>query len=288
MGKMLTRLMGEDIHWDMSLAPDLSLVRADPGQIQQVIINLAVNARDAMPNGGRFSIKTKNMIVHDFSSIAEVVPGNYVALTVSDTGAGMTEQTRARAFEPFFTTKEKGKGTGLGLSLVYGVVKQSNGYISIDSETGKGTTFTIYLPKTDEAIRKEPNPKEMPRVSGKLETILVVEDEIAVQRLVSRILSKNGFKVFVANNGEEALGIVGDHGNDLTMLLTDIILPDIRGDEVAKRILEKHPDLKVLYMSGYVDRDFGQFNIDETVALLQKPFSPDALALKVRDILDGR
>jgi DNA-binding NtrC family response regulator len=171
---------------------------------------------------------------------------------------------------------------------VYGVVRQSNGYITIDSEINKGTSFTIYLPKTDEPLKKEVNAREPLRLNGKLETILVVEDEIPVQRLVSRILSKNGFNVLLASNGEEALGLVAHHGAELTLLLTDIVLPDIRGDEVAKRVLKQYPELKVLYMSGYVDRDFGEFNIDETVAFLQKPFSPDALTSKVRTLLDSR
>jgi PAS domain S-box-containing protein len=286
--KMLARLVGEDIHWELSLAPDLWVVRADPGQVQQVLINLAVNARDAMPKGGRFTIKTHNSTFYEASSHSDVPPGEYVTMVVSDTGVGMDTETKARAFEPFYTTKEKGKGTGLGLSLVYGVVRQSNGYITIDSEINKGTSFTIYLPKTDEPLKKEANAREPLRLNGKLETILVVEDEIPVQRLVSRILSKNGFKVLLASNGEEALGLVDNHGAELTMILTDIVLPDIRGDEIAKRILVKFPELKILYMSGYVDRDFGDFNVDESVAFLQKPFSPDALTLKVRSILNSR
>jgi PAS domain S-box-containing protein len=286
--KMLARLVGEDIHWELSLAPDLWVVRADPGQVQQVLINLAVNARDAMPKGGRFTIKTHNSTFYEASSHSDVPPGEYVTMVVSDTGIGMDTETKARAFEPFYTTKEKGKGTGLGLSLVYGVVRQSNGYITIDSEINKGTSFTIYLPKTDEPLKKEVNAREPLRLNGKLETILVVEDEIPVQRLVSRILSKNGFNVLLASNGEEALGLVAHHGAELTLLLTDIVLPDIRGDEVAKRVLKQYPELKVLYMSGYVDRDFGEFNIDETVAFLQKPFSPDALTSKVRTLLDSR
>ncbi len=286
--KMLSRLMGEDVRWDSSLAPDLWHVRADPSQIQQVMINLAVNSRDAMPNGGSFSIKTRNSTFFEHSSQSLVPPGEYVTLIVSDTGIGMNEETKTRAFEPFYTTKEKGKGTGLGLSLVYGVVKQSNGYIFIDSEEGKGTTFTMHFPKTQEPLKKDLGAKDTLRLGGKAETILVIEDELAVRRLVSRVLNKNGFNVLSAASAKEALSIVELEGAKLTMLLTDIVLPDVRGDEIAKKILSVYPTLKVLYMSGYAGKDFGELNIDEEVAMLAKPFSPDELTQKVRSILDGR
>ncbi len=286
LGKMLIRLMGENISLSTTLAPDLGFIYADQGQIQQVIMNLAINARDAMPKGGTFSIETKNVKIEDFSYSGILPPNDYVRLKVKDTGVGMSAEIQPHIFEPFFTTKEKGKGTGLGLSMAYGVIKQSQGFIFVESAVREGATFTIYLPKVSHAVSEEPvSTKVLQRLSGTGD-ILVIEDEESVRKLIGRVLSENEFKAHSAATGQEALSLIEEVGDKLVLVLADIVLPDIGGDEVVKRISEKHPNLKVIFMSGYLNKNFGDFTIDESVSFLQKPFSPEDLMQKINSVLN--
>jgi len=289
--KMLQRLMGEDVEQKILLDPALAKTKADPGQIVQVIMNLAVNARDAMPKGGKLTIKTANVSFKDavsFSGVA-VPPGEYVMLSVSDTGTGMDEETRRRLFEPFFTTKEAGKGTGLGLATVYGIVKQSGGYVFADSELGKGTTFTVYLPQVDQPIKASSQaapvelPPDLPPTS---EVVLVVEDERAFRDLLHEGLQSKGYQVLVAANGVEALQVAKEHKGSISVLVTDVIMPEMSGPELAKNLKKVRPNTDVLYMSGYTDDKLG--NISETdgeLTLIQKPFYIDDLVRKMQEIL---
>ena len=287
--KMLRRLIGEDIDLEVVAEPDLWLLRADPGQIEQVIMNLAVNARDAMSSGGRLKIETSNAEFHEESvrTYAEIPQGSYVALQVSDSGHGISEDVLTRIFEPFFTTKEQGKGTGLGLSTVYGIVKQSGGYIYVDSELEKGTTFTVYLPRADEVagIRESgADPDELPVGT---ETILLVEDELLVRQLVSRTLRASGYLVIEASNGSEALGIGDDYEGPIHLLVSDMVMPKMSGRELASRFAEWRPSMKTLFISGYTDNEISsQDVVDSGVSFLQKPFTPAQLASKVRQVLD--
>jgi len=287
--KMIRRIVGEDIDVRVSLAPDLGSVRADPGQIEQVVMNLVVNARDAMPRGGKLVLETANVDL-DASWAREhvgVSPGRYVMLAVRDTGVGMDAGTRARIFEPFFTTKERGKGTGLGLSTVHGIVKQSGGEIDVCSELGRGTTFHIYLPRVDE-------PPEKPRArraTGDLvrgtETILLVEDEASLLAVVKRQLDGLGYRVLEAASGEEALEIAREH-TPIHALITDMVLPGIHGLDLANAVRALHPGIRVLCMSGYTDRTLGEQAFqEEGGAFLQKPFTPTALATKLRELLES-
>ena len=285
---MLRRLLGEDIEILVHAADDLGTVLADPGQIEQVIMNLAVNARDAMPGGGKLTIETSNADLD--AGYAErhvaVKPGRYVLLAVSDTGCGMDASTRERIFEPFFTTKEKGKGTGLGLSTVYGIVKQSGGNIWVYSEQGRGSTFKIYLPRVDapvpEARRRAPS-----TLATGDETVLVVEDEDAVRRLSERILRTAGYRVLTAANAGEALLLVEKHGSRIDLLLTDVVMPQLSGRELAQRLAQARPDMRVLYMSGYTDGAIvHQGVLDAAVRLISKPFNAADLTRSVREVLD--
>jgi PAS domain S-box-containing protein len=287
--KMLRRVIGEDIELVTLLAEDLGRVKTDPGQIEQVIMNLAVNARDAMLDGGKLTIETANVDLDEAyarSHIA-VIPGRYVMISVSDTGVGMATEVRGRVFEPFFTTKEKGKGTGLGLSTVYGIVKQSGGNIWVYSEPGKGTTFKIYLPRVDEApeeLKEKVIVGELPRGS---ETILVVEDEEDVRKLAMRILERQGYKVLEASEGLGAFLIVEEYGDPIHLLVTDVVMPKISGRELADRMAEIRPEIKVLYMSGYTDNAITHHGIlEKGKNYLQKPFTMEGLARKVREVLD--
>jgi len=285
---MLSRLIGEDIAITVRLDPALGSVRADAGQVEQVIMNLAVNARDAMPIGGQLTIETTNVELEDNYTYTHVhvPPGPYAMLAVSDTGIGMDEATRQRVFEPFFTTKEKGRGTGLGLSTVYGIVKQSGGFIWVYTEPGKGTTFKIYLPRV--LALPEPLVVSEPAAAsrGGTETILLVEDEDSVRSLALKILEAKGYGVLEARDGDEAIEVAGRRTVDL--LLTDMILPGMGGSAIAARIREIHPGVRVLYCSGYTDDDIVRRGlIDRDAAFLEKPFTPAALARKVREILDG-
>ncbi|MDO8957967.1 MAG: ATP-binding protein [Deltaproteobacteria bacterium] len=252
--KMLRRIIGEDIGLLTVLADDLGRVKADPGQIEQVVLNLAVNARDAMPQGGKLTIETANVELDEAyaRSHVAVTPGRYVMLAVSDTGVGMTPEIRERVFEPFFTTKEKGKGTGLGLATVYGIVKQSGGNIWLYSEPGQGTTFKIYLPRVDEPLAKEREKEEIGLFRG-VGVILVVEDEEGVRKLVLEMLKKQGYSVLEADDEEEALLICRQYKDTIHLMVTDVVMPRISGPELAKRLVVFHPEMKVLYMSGYAD-----------------------------------
>jgi two-component system cell cycle sensor histidine kinase/response regulator CckA len=286
--EMLSRLIGEDIQVRIRLAPDLGSVRADSGQIEQVIMNLAVNARDAMPRGGQLSIETQNADLDDSyaQTHVHVQPGPYVMLAVSDTGTGMDEETRQRIFEPFFTTKEKGRGTGLGLSTVYGIVKQSGGYIWVYSEPGKGTTFKIYLPRVPVPAEPLAAAESASLPAGGHETILVVEDEESVRSLTRKTLESRGYTVFEAADGGEAIAIAQARRIDL--LLTDMVLPGMGGSEISARIHDIRPGVKVLYTSGYTDDLIIRRGLmEQGAAFLEKPFTPNLIARKVREVLDS-
>jgi two-component system, cell cycle sensor histidine kinase and response regulator CckA len=284
---MLSRLIGEDIELLTELDPNLWQVSADPGQIDQIIMNLAVNSRDAMESGGSLTIHTSNVTLDDSDSAAylDVGPGQYAVLSISDTGHGMDVQTRARIFEPFFTTKEAGRGTGLGMSTVYGIVKQTGGGIYVYSEIGKGTRVAIYLPRLAADVQEAlPSQADAPQTGT--ETILIVEDEESVRKLVAVMLERSGYAVVMASGGEEAIRICQDHSVHLDLLITDLILPHIDGQEIARRAREHRPDLKTLFMSGYTEHAIlrkGKF--DEAAYFIQKPFTRAALTTKVREIL---
>jgi PAS domain S-box-containing protein len=287
--KMLRRLIGEDIEFRVSLAPDLGNVRADPGQLQQVLMNLVVNARDAMPTGGKLLIETMNTdLTGEYAELHQpVVPGSYVMVAVSDTGIGMDADTLTRIFEPFFTTKEKGRGTGLGLSTVYGIVKQSGGYIWVYSEPGRGTTFKVYLPRVDAPARPVGQPRGTRALAG-TETILLAEDDEMLRPLSKVLLRKLGYTVLEAPNGEEALAAAERHHGPIHLLVADVVMPGASGRELARRLAESRPDTKVLYVSGYTDDAIVRHGMLEPgLNFLQKPFTPDALARKVREVLDA-
>jgi PAS domain S-box-containing protein len=290
--KMLNRMIGEDIDLVMVPADHLWSVRADAGQIEQVIMNLAVNARDAMPSGGRFTIETSNVTVGDELARLNtpLQPGDYVMITISDTGIGMDSETQSHIFEPFFTTKG-GKGTGLGLSTVYGIIKQSGGYIWVESELGKGTTFKIYLPRVasvGETAAQMAAPARFQSVEPGTETILLVEDEANLRYLARQYLEKQGYKVVEAADGAVAMQIAVAHEGVIHLLLTDVIMPGMNGAELAQRISEIRPNVKILYMSGYTENVIGHNGtLNAGVRLLQKPFNLRDLKNKVREVLDS-
>ncbi len=288
--KMLHRLIGEDVELRLSLARDTGNVLADPGQLQQVLMNLAVNARDAMPTGGKLILETANAeLSEQYAELHQpVVPGRYVMLAVSDTGTGMTPETRARIFEPFFTTKEKGKGTGLGLSTVYGIVKQSGGYVWVYSELGRGTTFKIYLPRVDAAPDTLLPAREPVTVAG-TETILLAEDDAVLRPLAKGLLEKLGYTVLDAADAVEALEAARQYTEVIHLLLTDVVMPGASGRELARQLESHRPDVKVLYVSGYTDDAIVHHGMLEPgLNFLQKPFTPAALARKVREVLDTK
>src|ERR1017187_3723504 len=289
--KMLTRMIGEDIDLVMVPGPALGAVRADPGQIDQVIMNLAVNARDAMPQGGKLTIETSNATLDEnfARTHTPLTAGNYIMLAISDTGVGMDNDTQSRIFEPFFTTKGA-KGTGLGLSTVYGIVKQSGGFIFVDSQPQRGTAFRAYFPRVDgrEDAAAAQDSLGLPRADRGQETILLVEDETNLRRLARQYLETQGYKILEAEDGAAALQIVAGHQGTIDLLLTDVIMPRMNGRELAAHVSKLLPDLRVLYMSGYTENAVGQDGtLDAGINLLQKPFSLPALKDRVREVLDS-
>jgi CheY-like chemotaxis protein len=300
---MLHRLIGQNVELNVVSAPSLGGVKADPGQMEQVILNLAVNSRDAMPNGGMLTIETSDVVLSEIDTRNHkgMPPGRYVKLTVSDTGTGMDSETRAHMFEPFYTTKAPGKGTGLGLATVYGVVKQSDGWIWVDSELGRGTTFKIFLPQVEQSQVKAPiaeSSARQPLTVAKSsttsataargnETILVVEDQDGIRDMVAESLRRKGYRVLLAADGDQALQIAGVHNDPIHLLVTDLAMPNVGGRELARRLTPLRPRMKVLFMSGYPDHTLPSHPVkDDSSAVLQKPFSLDALAQSVRCALD--
>ncbi|TAN40122.1 MAG: response regulator [Nitrospirae bacterium] len=289
--KMLRRIVGEDIDFVQVLAPDLGVVRADPGQMEQVLMNLVVNARDAMPNGGKLTIDTSNVEIDEEYATRHVAvkPGSYVQLAITDTGCGMDERTRAQIFEPFFTTKELGKGTGLGLSTVYGIVKQSGGNVWVYSEPGRGTTFKIYLPRelsVTATVGRHSSARGASRRPAGSETILVVEDEDALRAVATRALRAAGYTVFAAANGEQALRLCAQHADPMQLLVTDVVMPGMDGRELARELVKTRPTLKVLYMSGYTDNAIVHHGmLDAGTHFLGKPFIGVDLTRKVQEVL---
>src|SRR6202158_3182011 len=290
MEKMLPRLIGEDIQLNLLLDPAISQVKADPGQIEQVVMNLAVNARDAMPDGGKLTIQTANVEL-DAAFAREhtgSIPGKYVMLAVTDTGTGMDPETQAQIFEPFFTTKDRDKGTGLGLATVYGVVKQSSGYIAVDSEMGKGASFKIYLPRIEQPVAIHAEINQAPLTVRGHETILLVEDAEPLRKLAHMFLKDNGYQVLTAADGPKAQQVAAQNAGPIHLLLTDVVMPGINGRVLAERLASLHPAMKVLYMSGYTDSFIaGHGVLEEGIHLLHKPFTEDALMRKVRELLDA-
>jgi len=286
---MLQRLIGEDIHLIWQPAPDLWQIRMDPSQIDQIMANLCVNARDAIDGTGSITIETANTTIdaeYCFSN-PEAISGEYVCLTISDSGIGMNKETLAQIFEPFYTTKEQGKGTGLGLATVYGAIKQNNGFINIYSEPGQGTTFSIYLPR-DESSRSGQalsGTAAAPPQRGR-ETILLVEDEPAILNIASLMLEKQGYTVLKADTPGEAVRLAREHSGDIQLLMTDVIMPEMNGRDLAKNLLSIYPNMKRLFMSGYTADVIANHGVlEEGVHFIQKPFSLTNMAAKVRETL---
>jgi len=287
---MLRQLLRREIELVIRLAPDLGEVRADPVHLEQVIVNLAMNGADAMAAGGRLTLETANVELHEASTHAHVSvrPGPYVRLAVCDTGCGMDAETQSHLFEPFFTTKEPGKGTGLGLATVYGIIMQSGGHIAVDSAPGRGTTLAIYLPCIEEAVEVVESDNARSHLMCGEGTILLVEDETAVRELAHEVLEMAGYTVLAAGSGKEALEMCARHTGPLHLLLTDVVMSGMSGPAVAERLTASHPAMRVLYMSGYAGDAIAQHGVlDPDKTLLQKPFTPDTLARKVREVLDA-
>lgn len=286
--KMLQRLIGEDVDFVTVLSPDLGRVKADAGQIEQVLMNLVVNARDAMPDGGRLTVETQNVeldAVYARTHI-DVQPGQYAMLAISDTGTGMSQEVLNHIFEPFFTTKEPGYGTGLGLATVYGIVKQSGGHIGVYSEVGRGTTFRIYLPRVDQPLDVVTPPQPRASLIG-TETIMLVEDEGPVRALARRVLEGHGYRVLEAPDGLKAIELARQHNGPIHLLVTDVVMPHMSGREVANQIASVVPGIKTLYLSGYTANAIAHRGvIDLKTPFLEKPFTPASLVSKVRDVLD--
>jgi PAS domain S-box-containing protein len=289
--RLLRRLIGEDIELITRTEPNLGKVKADPGQIEQVLLNLAVNARDAMPKGGRLTLETRSVELDEVYTRAhpEARPGPYAVVAVSDTGVGMDKATLARIFEPFFTTKEAGKGTGLGLATVYGIVKQSGGHLSVETEPGRGSRFEVYLPRAEEVRRLGKSHQGVRGLPGGTETVLLVEDEEAVRSLTRSVLQRCGYTLLEAPDGVEALAVAQKYGECIDLLVTDVVMPRMGGRELAERLAVPHPAARVLFLSGYTDDAVVRHGVQEAeVAFLQKPFTPSALATKVREVLDSQ
>ncbi len=285
---MLGRLIGEDVAIDLNLSPALAPVSVDRGQMEQIVLNLAVNARDAMPKGGRLRIETANveLLEHDTEMMqAEMKPGSYVVVTVSDTGTGMTPEVQTRLFEPFFTTKDPGKGTGLGLATVHGIAIQSGGGVTVRSEVGRGTSFMVYLPQADAAETVEA-PPPIERARPGIQTVLVVEDAEGLGDLTKRLLERQGYTVLLAANADEALLLFETH-RPIDVLLTDVVMPGASGPDLVSQLVERYPALKVIYMSGYTDDAIVHHGvIGPGIVFLHKPFSSETLGQKLREVLD--
>jgi two-component system, cell cycle sensor histidine kinase and response regulator CckA len=287
MEKMLRRLIGEDVQIVTRLAPELRLVEADPSQIEQVVMNLAVNARDAMPDGGTLAIETTNETLERVEPDWAIQPGAYVLLAITDTGIGMDEQIRAQIFEPFFTTKPVGKGTGLGLSTVYGIIKQSGGHVSVVSEPGQGSTFKVYLPQIHPSESGPMLGPAMARLPRGSETILLVDDDEGVRAVARRILQRAGYTVLSAPDGVEAIRLMGEPGRNVHLLVTDVVMPGIGGRDLVRYVRDTCPDLRVLFVSGYTEEGIRRHGVLDTgSAFLEKPFTAERLAQKVREVLD--
>jgi CheY-like chemotaxis protein len=286
MEKVLRRLAGSDIEMVTRLTPELTTVRVDPSSIEQVLLNLAVNARDAMPDGGRLTIETANVEHHadGFGRIGPMPTGRYVTLAVADTGVGMDDATRARLFEPFFTTKEQ--GVGLGLATVYGIVRQSGGYIFVASQPSRGTTLRVFFPPVNAVELSIDDDAEVDKKRG-WETVLLVEDEDAVRALAREVLRRHGYVVIEARHGLDALRLAERHPDNIHLLVTDIVMPHMNGRDLADRLRSGRPDLKVLFVSGAMDRDVVHADTTAGTSFLLKPFRPDTLARKVRRALDA-
>lgn len=287
---MLRRLIGENIAFRTALSEKLGIIKADPSQMEQIILNLVINARDAMPNGGHLTLETSNIWLDEGYAQMHfsVTPGEYIMIAVTDTGSGMDEATKAHIFEPFFTTKEQGKGTGLGLATIYGIVKQSSGNIWCYSELGKGTTFKVYLPLYSHDTIPVHSTKPVSKFKQGQETILVTEDEESVREIACEFLRLTGYKVLSAANGGEALMLCQNYKDTIHLLLTDVIMPGISGKQLAQTLSQLRPNLKVLYTSGYTDNSIVHHGIlDDGIPFLQKPYNMESLNQKVRDILDS-
>jgi signal transduction histidine kinase len=288
--QMLRRLLGEDIEFRATLDPAAGQIKADPTQIEQVLMNLAVNARDAMPKGGKLTATTANITVDKtvLKNFPGLAPGSYVQLALTDTGTGMTDEVKAHLFEPFFTTKPVGKGTGLGLAICFGIVKQSSGHIEVESEVGKGTTFRLYFPLASNT--SEPDPVRAPagQVAGGSETVLLVEDEPAVRELAVTTLRERGYKVMEAGNGEEGLRIARQHNGKIDLVLTDVVMPVMGGKEMTDSLRGSRPDTKILFTSGYAEEALGHRGVPRGgIGFLEKPYLTDTLARRVREVLDS-
>jgi two-component system, cell cycle sensor histidine kinase and response regulator CckA len=282
-------LIGDDIEVFTVPAKDLGSVKADPSQIEQVVMNLALNARDAMPQGGKVTLETSNVTLDGLYARdhQSVEPGRYVMLAVSDTGEGMSAETQARIFEPFYTTKDVGKGTGLGLSMVYGIVKQSGGFIWVYSEPNRGTTFKIYFPRIDQPAELLPAEKHVDKVQRGTETILLVEDDEQLRQLSSSVLAHCGYNVLVASTPEQGLAVCKANSKDIGLLVTDVVMPRMNGRQLAEQILKLHPAMKVLYVSGYTNNAIVHYGVlDPGLWFLPKPFTLSALVARVREVLD--
>jgi CheY-like chemotaxis protein len=288
--RMLRRLIGEDVLMTTLFAPQLKPVRADAGQMQQVILNLAVNARDAMPRGGRLTVETANVELDDayVQTHPHVKPGPYVLFAMTDTGVGMRPEVLARIFEPFFTTKGPGKGTGLGLATVHAIVKQHGGHIDVRSSVGQGAAFQIYLPQVRDAVSAGKSSHHLGAAPRGCETVLLAEDDDSVRHLARHVLELNGYHVLEASNGDDALGLAHGHGGPIHLLVSDVVMPRLGGRPLADHLLTSHPQLKVLFLSGYTsDAILRHGVLDSDCSFLQKPFTTSALAQKVREVLDA-
>ncbi|MGC9326608.1 MAG: ATP-binding protein, partial [Candidatus Hinthialibacter sp.] len=290
LGKILNRIIGENIEMQTLLDPNLNSIKIDPNQLEQTIINLAINARDAMPQGGKITLETRNVTIQDQYAQQHlgVSPGEYVLLRVCDTGCGMDKETQKRIFEPFFTTKKVGEGTGLGLPMVYGIAKQNQGSITVDSEVGKGSVFTIYFPAFSDETKSSNAQKRIHTPPSGTETILVVEDETSVLYLVEQILSELGYSVLCAETTEKAHQLFDAHQEEIKLLFTDVIMPQLSGRQLAEQLMEKNPLLKVLFMSGYTDDNIMHHDVRKKgIAFVQKPFRAMEVAVKIREVLDS-